>query len=177
MKPETVEAQLARYKRGEFTDEEFQELCHNLHTKRPCGPTDFCNGCEDYQIKLFGRSPITELRDHVAYLKRQIQTAISEHDFVPLGEALTKEPGPALERLRGWRVQRSYLNDGYSVIYLVDDKETVRAIWPGNSPQERETADLLATAMRDYTDLCQAIGYNRHLARELGKRIYEQENN
>lgn len=55
-----LEQEVARLCRGEFTEEEFQNLCHKF------GPEDaqrFCQGCEHYQQKLFGSSPITKLRD------------------------------------------------------------------------------------------------------------------
>lgn len=44
-------AEIARLKRGDFTEREFQDLCHHF------GPDDaarFKQGCEDYQRKLFG---------------------------------------------------------------------------------------------------------------------------
>lgn len=60
--------EIERLKRGDFTPEEFQNLCHNLHKKTALAkvgnlPQVFCDGCEDYQKKLFGFSPITKLRD------------------------------------------------------------------------------------------------------------------
>jgi hypothetical protein len=40
-----------RLLRGEFTEEEFQNLCHNMTTDDACR---FKAGCEAYQKKLFG---------------------------------------------------------------------------------------------------------------------------
>lgn len=44
-------AEVARLKRGDFTEEEFQTLCHNM---KPDDLRRFRAGCEDYQAKLFG---------------------------------------------------------------------------------------------------------------------------
>lgn len=48
-----------RLREGKFTDEELQNLCHNLDTK---DLSAFCKGCENEQIKIFGRSLITEYK-------------------------------------------------------------------------------------------------------------------
>lgn len=37
---------------GDFTKEEFQNLCHNMNPE--CTRKDFEQGCKDYQDKLFG---------------------------------------------------------------------------------------------------------------------------
>lgn len=52
--------EIERLKEGDFTPEEFQELCHNLHdTERDgIGPKTFAEGCIQYQEKLFGKSPL-----------------------------------------------------------------------------------------------------------------------
>ena len=42
--------EIARLKRGDFTEEEFQELCHNFSEDDECR---FKAGCEAYQAKLF----------------------------------------------------------------------------------------------------------------------------
>jgi len=36
---------------GDFTEDEFQNLCHNIPPKRLC---DFADGCDSYQRQLFG---------------------------------------------------------------------------------------------------------------------------
>lgn len=43
--------EIKRLKRGDFTEEEFQNLCHNM---KPDDLRRFRQGCEDYQDKLFG---------------------------------------------------------------------------------------------------------------------------
>lgn len=44
-------AELHRLRRGQFTPEELQELCHNLTPRQLC---EFQKGCENYQSALFG---------------------------------------------------------------------------------------------------------------------------
>ena len=41
-----------RLKSGNFTEEEFQNLCHNVSIQE--GRARFEEGCRDYQRKLFG---------------------------------------------------------------------------------------------------------------------------
>lgn len=48
-----VEQERERLLRGEFTTEEFQNLCHNTDVQ--AGFDAFADGCEAYQQKLFGR--------------------------------------------------------------------------------------------------------------------------
>lgn len=50
------EDEIARLKRGDFTKEEFQNLCHNRHEKEGYTAQDFFNGCAEYQKSLFGTS-------------------------------------------------------------------------------------------------------------------------
>ncbi len=47
-------AELRRLKRGDFTPEEFQALCHHRDEKPGCTLADFGEGCREYQRKLFG---------------------------------------------------------------------------------------------------------------------------
>jgi len=49
----SVEAEVMRLRRGEFTPQEFQDLCHNKSVQD--GFEAFADGCETYQEKLFGR--------------------------------------------------------------------------------------------------------------------------
>ena len=44
-------AEVQRLKRGDFSQEEFQNLCHNFDESDECR---FLDGCRDYQRKLFG---------------------------------------------------------------------------------------------------------------------------
>lgn len=56
-----LETEVARLKRGDFTPEEFQHLCHHRDEKPGCTPHDFMIGCQLYQRQLFGTSSIDEL--------------------------------------------------------------------------------------------------------------------
>lgn len=49
-----LEAELTRLKRGEFTPEEFQRLCHHWDERPGCTREAFEQGCREYQKKLFG---------------------------------------------------------------------------------------------------------------------------
>ena len=46
--------EIDRLKRGDFTPEEFQNLCHHRDEKPGCTRKDFEEGCQEYQTKLFG---------------------------------------------------------------------------------------------------------------------------
>ena len=48
-----AEATIVRLKSGDFTPEEFQNLCHSRNVNN-LGMSDFCDGCDEYQRKLFG---------------------------------------------------------------------------------------------------------------------------
>jgi hypothetical protein len=67
---EELEKEVARLKSGDFTEEEFQNLCHKFSDS---DKTSFCNGCESYQAKLFGQSPITELKTKIKELEEQVE--------------------------------------------------------------------------------------------------------
>ena len=57
-----LEAEVERLKRGDFTDDEFQNLCHNLpQAKMVC----FQKGCEEYQKKLFGSGSLSQFADWI----------------------------------------------------------------------------------------------------------------
>lgn len=62
--------ELARLRRGDFTPEEFQNLCHNIPTG--CAE-EFCDGCEQYHQQLFGGSPITQLKYELAKLREECE--------------------------------------------------------------------------------------------------------
>lgn len=51
---EKAESEIRRLKNGEFTEEEFQNLCHNRSVQE--GACRFKQGCEEYTKKLFGRN-------------------------------------------------------------------------------------------------------------------------
>ena len=44
--------EITRLKAGKFTPEEFQNICHKNPSSN--GMNEFCNGCDEYQRKLFG---------------------------------------------------------------------------------------------------------------------------
>lgn len=50
-------AEIDRLKRGDFTEEEFQNLCHNFSADDVCR---FRRGCLAYQAKLFGEEKLIE---------------------------------------------------------------------------------------------------------------------
>ena len=55
--------EVIRLRRGDFTPEEFQNLCHNLHERPVCAREEFSQGCLQFQEKLFGKEPpcLTEI--------------------------------------------------------------------------------------------------------------------
>lgn len=54
-----LRAENERLKRGDFTSEEFQNLCHNLSEENKVA---FFEGCSSYQKKLFGSSAVEEIQ-------------------------------------------------------------------------------------------------------------------
>lgn len=52
-----LKAEIERLKNGQFTEEELQNLCHNLTPRNECA---FKLGCEKYQRELFGKGAIEE---------------------------------------------------------------------------------------------------------------------
>lgn len=64
----------ARLKRGDFTPEEFQALCHHRDEKPGCEFMDFTNGCHEYQKKLFGQSE----RDYYEAMKEGVSVRIAD---------------------------------------------------------------------------------------------------
>ena len=53
----SVQSEIERLKRGEFTDSEFQSLCHNF---QDADVERFADGCVDYMNNLFGRCPLVK---------------------------------------------------------------------------------------------------------------------
>ena len=54
-----ADAEIARLKAGNFTDEEFHNLCHNLpEDKRE----EFFKGCAEFQRKLFGVADVDRFK-------------------------------------------------------------------------------------------------------------------
>lgn len=56
-KVERLTLELERLKRGDFTEEEFQNLCHNFSEE---DKVSFFRGCTEFQKKLFGCSAVDE---------------------------------------------------------------------------------------------------------------------
>ena len=57
---EDAQETVKRLVRGDFTPEEFQNLCHHRDYKPGCTRADFEVGCREYQDKLFGPiQPVT----------------------------------------------------------------------------------------------------------------------
>lgn len=50
---------------------QIHDLCHDKHVEGPVKPEEFCSGCEEFQKKLFGHSPIQALREKVEKLTAQ----------------------------------------------------------------------------------------------------------
>lgn len=61
--------EVERLKRGDFTPEEFQNLCHHRDEKPGCTYQEFCDGCAEYQRQLFGKSERND-RSHLDAIER-----------------------------------------------------------------------------------------------------------
>jgi hypothetical protein len=55
---DAARSEVRRLKRGDFTPDEFQALCHHRDEKAGCTRADFEAGCRVYQESLFGKSPV-----------------------------------------------------------------------------------------------------------------------
>lgn len=66
-----------RLRHGDFTSEEFQALCHHADERSDCTPQSFCDGCHDYQRRLFGSSERDRLMAENADLRRQIEELLN----------------------------------------------------------------------------------------------------
>lgn len=56
---------------------QIHDLCHDKHTTGPVTPGEFCDGCEQFQIRLFGSSPITALRERLTVLVGERDEALA----------------------------------------------------------------------------------------------------
>lgn len=61
--------QIDRLKAGAFTPEELQGLCHSGLGEDDIRYDAFCNGCTEYQRKLFGKSREDDLIDRLTELR------------------------------------------------------------------------------------------------------------
>lgn len=53
-------------------EKQIHDLCHDIHNQGPVTPDEFCKGCEAFQIKLFGYSPITHMREREERIRKVI---------------------------------------------------------------------------------------------------------
>lgn len=74
------EKELARFKEGNLTEEEFHNLCHNK--EKAVTLDEFCSGCELYQKKLFGESPITKYKNFISWIKRRVESGEHEDELM-----------------------------------------------------------------------------------------------
>lgn len=71
-----LESEIERLKEGRFTQEEFQNLCHNFDTSDVCR---FREGCRQYQLQLFGREALNaavvqEVSETLTQFVKEIRT-------------------------------------------------------------------------------------------------------
>lgn len=66
--------ELQRFRTGRLTATEIHNLCHNLQAGEVTAQK-FCDGCEEYQKKLFGTSPIADLRYEVRWRDQLLEQA------------------------------------------------------------------------------------------------------
>lgn len=74
----------AQTERADKLQAEIHDLCHDKHVAGPVTPEDFCKGCEEFQIKLFGTSPITRLTaelDAVRKERDELRKDVDLHRF------------------------------------------------------------------------------------------------
>lgn len=53
--------------------QQINDMCHDKHVSGPVTAEEFCKGCEQFQMSLFGRSPITELKSELKRADREIE--------------------------------------------------------------------------------------------------------
>lgn len=81
-------AEVERLRRGDFTPEEFQGLCHHRDKRPGCKPAEFFQGCEDYQRKLFGYAEADEMRKAIDLLSRESDLTAAREQATALVGAL-----------------------------------------------------------------------------------------
>lgn len=70
---EIATSTIKRLREGDFTAEEFQNLCHNKAVQE--GFESFCTGCHNYQQQLFGRTYTSELKSMLLSRIKQLPHA------------------------------------------------------------------------------------------------------
>lgn len=83
-----LRAEVERLKRGDFTPEEFQGLCHHRDEQPNCTREDFYQGCHEYQQKLFGASSLGAADSLTAELEEE---RFDHHDTKEKLAAVTRE--------------------------------------------------------------------------------------
>jgi hypothetical protein len=58
--------------------QQIHDLCHDKHVTGPVTPDEFCAGCEAFQKKLFGHSPIEALRSALTVAEQERDTMRKE---------------------------------------------------------------------------------------------------
>lgn len=61
---------------------QIHDLCHDKHIAGPVTPKDFCDGCEAFQIQLFGSSPITALRTALEKCAERMESAKGQVELI-----------------------------------------------------------------------------------------------
>lgn len=70
---------------------QIHDLCHDKHlVGAPVTPQEFCNGCEAYQMKLFGESPIAKLRETIADLIKAHETVYPDERWACMEQAVER---------------------------------------------------------------------------------------
>lgn len=83
---ECLECEISRLKGGKFTEDELQNLCHNLDSSQ-C--KSFLKGCRSYQVSLFGSKMVRE-ELHTLYKEWVNECACRECGSVPDPDGLVE---------------------------------------------------------------------------------------
>lgn len=84
--------------------QQIHDLCHDLHVKGPVTPAEFCYGCEQFQKKIFGESPIESLREERDTLQQYVKY---------LGKA--QEMTAAFLFIHNWRYPTEFIQQGEEI--------------------------------------------------------------
>lgn len=86
-----------RLRAGKFTRDEWQNLCHDMHESgTPCNLQEFAEGCEMFQIHLYGENATANLRQENERLRAALgaimaivnRSASLDSDFAHIAEAV-----------------------------------------------------------------------------------------
>lgn len=118
---------------------QIHDLCHDKHTQGPITPEEFCNGCEQFQVSLFGRSPIADLR-------AQLETAARERNTATEDAAAYAD---VAKKRREWQEEAER------------ERDSLRQQLAASEQQLRELTaerDEALSALRDYASRCPNCG-------------------